>query len=201
MSYLFLAAAPLLCVPLPSARAATVPSVLAYMSVITGANLPDAAATAKWAADTQVKHSFGLLAGWKQRLGADWRRVYAASNTIHVTLRNNVLFSVRAQFFKPDDINARLMLIETVSFTTTQQDMLHSLARIISDRTKGELSFGSPYLMDHESTGGDARDAIATEAASRGMAVNLPPMVPFGSHQWLSLVTPGPGATSLADLH
>jgi hypothetical protein len=28
----------------------------------------------------------------------------------------------------------------------------------------------------------------------------LPPAVPFGSKQWPTLITPGPGPTSLADL-
>ena len=28
----------------------------------------------------------------------------------------------------------------------------------------------------------------------------LPPRVPFGSHQWPTLITPGDGPTSLADL-
>ena len=154
----------------------------------------------KWAAETQVKHWFGVLAGWKQLLGPDWDRVYAASNTIYVARQNNVLFSVLAQFFKPEDINSRLMLIETVSFTTTPQDMLDSLTRIISDRTVGETFFGSPYLMDYELMGGDARNAIIAETAARGMSVQLPPPVPFGSHQWPTLITPGPGAASLADL-
>jgi hypothetical protein len=154
----------------------------------------------QWAADTQVKHWFGVLAGWKQMLGPDWGRVYAASNTIYVARQNNVLFSVLAQFFKPDDINSRLMLIETVSFTTTPQDMLESLTRIISDRTVGETFFGSPYLMDYELMGGDARDSIVAEDKARGISVDLPPRVPFGSHQWPTLITPGPGAASLADL-
>ena len=73
----------------------------------------------QWAADTQVKHWMGVLADWKQQLGPDWGRVYAASNTIYVARQNNVLFSVLAQFFAPEDINSRLILIETVSFTTT----------------------------------------------------------------------------------
>ena len=46
-----------------------------------------------------------------------------------------MLFSVLAQFFGPDAINSRLMLIETVSFTTTPEDMLTSVTRIISDRS------------------------------------------------------------------
>jgi hypothetical protein len=28
----------------------------------------------------------------------------------------------------------------------------------------------------------------------------LPPVVPFGSHQWPTLVTPGPGPATIADL-
>ena len=176
--------------------------------VITFAAIQDFAAKQKaplklniqWAADTQVKHWFGVLADWKQMLGADWDQVYAASNTIYVARQNNVLFSLLAQFFKPEDINSRLMLIETVSFTTTPQDMLESLTRIISDRTVGETFFGSPYLMDFELMGGNARDAIIAEDKARGVTVNLPPRVPFGSNQWPMLVTAGPGAASLADL-
>jgi hypothetical protein len=176
--------------------------------VITFAAIQDFAAKQKaplklniaWAAQTQVKHWFGVLAGWKQQLGADWGQVYAASNTIYVARQNNVLFSVLAQFFAPEDINSRLMLIETVSFTTTPQDMLDSLTRIISDRTVGETFFGSPYLMDYELMGGDARDAIVSEDKARGIAIDLPPRVPFGSHQWPTLITPGPGPASLADL-
>ncbi|SHG51628.1 hypothetical protein SAMN02745157_4380 [Kaistia soli DSM 19436] len=154
----------------------------------------------KWAADTQVKHWMGVLADWKQQLGPDWDKVYAASNTIYVARQNNVLFSVLAQFFPPEAINDRLILIETVSFTTTQQDMLDSLTRIIADRTVGETFFGSPHLMDYELMGGDARDSIVAETKARGMMTSLPPKVPFGSHQWPTLITPGPGAASLADL-
>jgi hypothetical protein len=154
----------------------------------------------KWAADTQVKHWMGVLADWKKQLGPDWSKVYAASNTIYVARQNNVLYSVLAQFFEPADINSRLILIETVSFTSTPQDMLESLTRIIADRTVGETFFGSRYLMDYELMGGDARDSIVAETKTRGIAANLPPKVPFGSHQWPTLITPGPGPASLADL-
>lgn len=155
----------------------------------------------EWAAATQVKHWINVLANWKELLGADWDKVYAASNTIYVARQNNVLFSVLAQFFGPDDINSRLMLIETVSFTTTPQEMLESITRIVADRPVGETFFGSPYLMDYELMGGDARNAIVAETAARGMTAFLPPRVPFGSHQWPTLVTTGPGAASLADLN
>ncbi|MCB4768397.1 hypothetical protein LGR54_07255 [Ancylobacter sp. Lp-2] len=154
----------------------------------------------QWAADTQVKHWMGVLAGWKKDLGPDWDKVYAASNTIYVARQNNVLYSVLAQFFTPEDINSRLILIETVSFTTTPSDMLDSLTRIIADRTVGETFFGSRYLMDYELMGGDARDSIVAQTKAMGLPANLPPKVPFGSHQWPTLITPGPGAASLADL-
>jgi hypothetical protein len=153
-----------------------------------------------WAAQTQVGHWMTVLADWKTQIGADWDKTYAASNTIYVARQNNVLFSVLAQFFGPDAINSRLMLIETVSFTTTPSDMLESLTRIIADRSVGSLFFGNYHLMDYELMGGDARVAIATETAKRGMTAFLPPVVPFGSKQWPTLITAGPGPASIADL-
>jgi hypothetical protein len=153
-----------------------------------------------WAAQTQVAHWMSVLADWKKTLGADWDKTYAASNTIYVARQNNVLFSVLAQFFGPDAINDRLMLIETISFTTSPDEMLESLTRIIGDRSVGSLFFGNYRLMDYELMGGDARAAIIAESAKRGMKPFLPPLVPFGSKQWPTLVTPGPGATTLADL-
>jgi hypothetical protein len=153
-----------------------------------------------WAAQTQVAHWMAVIGGWKRMLGADWDKTYAASNTIYVARQNNILFSVLAQFFGPEAINDRLMLIETVSFTTTPEDMLDALTRIISDRSVGAAFFGNYHLMDYELMGGDARQAIIDEDAKRNIAVTLPPQVPFGSHQWPTLITPGPGAKSLADL-
>jgi hypothetical protein len=153
-----------------------------------------------WAAQTQVAHWMDVIGGWKQLVGADWDKTYAASNTIYVARQNNVLFSVLAQFFKPEAINDRLILIETVSFTTTPGDMLDALTRIISDRPVGAAFFGNDHLMDYELMGGDARQAIIDEDGERNISVNLPPHVPFGSHQWPTLVTSGPGPKSLADL-
>ena len=153
-----------------------------------------------WAAQTQVAHWMTVIGDWKTTLGADWDKTYAASNTIYVARQNNVLFSVLAQFFGPGAINDRLLLIETVSFTTTRADMLDSLTRIIADRSVGSLFFGNYHLMDYELMGGDARAAIIAESGKRGMTPFLPPAVPFGSHQWPTLVTPGTGPASIADL-
>jgi hypothetical protein len=152
-----------------------------------------------WAAHMQVAHWMGVVAGWKAMLGPDWEKTYAASNTIYVARQNNVLFSVLAQFFGPEAINDHLMLIETVSFTTTQADMLQALTRIVSDRSVGQLFFGNYHLMDYELMGSDARDAITAEDKKRGLAEVLPPLVPYGSHQFPTLITPGPGAATLAD--
>ncbi|WP_341991554.1 hypothetical protein [Azorhizobium sp. AG788] len=153
-----------------------------------------------WAAETQVKHWMGVLAEWKTMLGADWDKTYGASNTIYVARQNNILYSVLAQFFGADAINTRLMLIETVSFTTTPEDMLGSLTRIIADRTVGGLFFGNTAVMDYELMGGDARAAIIADATKRGMTPFLPPLVPFGSKQWPTLITPGPGPATLSQL-
>ena len=153
-----------------------------------------------WAAQTQVGHWMDVIGGWKRMLGADWEKTYGASNTIYVARQNNILFSVLAQFFGPQAINDRLILIETISFTTTPDDMLESLTRIIADRSVGAAFFGNYYLMDYELMGGDARQAIIDEDGKRNIPVNLPPQVPFGSRQWPALITPGPGPKTLADL-
>jgi hypothetical protein len=153
-----------------------------------------------WAAQTQVEHWMDVIGGWKQMLAGDWDKTYAASNTIYVARQNNVLFSVLAQFFPPEAINDRLVLIETISFTTTPDDMLDALTRIIADRSVGAAFFGDYHLMDYELMGGDARQAVIDEDKKRNIPVNLPPQVPFGSHQWPTLITPGPGPKTLADL-
>ena len=123
-----------------------------------------------WAAQIQVAHWMSVVAGWKKSLGPDWNKTYAASNTIYVTRQNNVIFSVLAQYFPPDAINDRLMLIETISFTTTPQEMLDLLPRSLPTYRRG-LFFGNYHLMDYELMGGDARAAIAAEDAKRGMPV------------------------------
>jgi hypothetical protein len=154
-----------------------------------------------WAAETQVKHWMNVTAEWKQMLGADWDKTYAASNTIYVARQNNVLYSVLAQFFGPEAINDRLILIETISFTTTPNEMLDSLTRIVADRPVGQLFFGNDRMFDFELMGGDARRTILDEDAKRKINPTLPPAVPFGSKQFPTLVTPGPGPASLSDLH
>jgi hypothetical protein len=153
------------------------------------------------AAQVQVAHWMSVLTEWKEMLGSDWEKTYAASNTVYATRQNNVLFSVLAQFFGPEAINGRLVLIETTSFTTTPDDMLRSLTRIIADRSVGALFFGNYHLMDYELMGGDARAAIIAESTKRGTKPFLPPLVPFGSKQWPTLITPGPGPATIADLN
>src|SRR5258707_605936 len=153
-----------------------------------------------WAAQTQLGHWMNVIAEWKQMLGADWEKTYAASNTIYVARQNNILFSVLAQYFGPEAINDRLVLIETISFTTTPDEMLEALTRIIADRPVGQLFFGNYHLMDFELMGGNARQAIIDEDAKRNIEPTLPPLVPCGSHQWPMLITPGPGPQTLADL-
>jgi hypothetical protein len=153
-----------------------------------------------WAASTQVKHWMGVLDEWKKQLGPDWDKAYGASNTIYVARQNNVLFSVLAQYFGPEAINDRLIMIETVSFTTTPEDMLTSMVRIISDRAVGSLFFNSPRLMDYELMGGDGRKTIISEMKARGKDAFLPPAVPFGSKQWPTLISGGSGPASLDDI-
>src|SRR3979490_2234819 len=111
-------------------------------------------------------------------LGPDWEKTYAASNTIYATRQNNVLFSVLAQFFEPEAINDRLILIETLSFTTSPDDMMEALTRIIADRSDGAIFFGNYYQMDYELMGGVARTALVPESAKLRIPPSLPPRVP-----------------------
>ena len=161
---------------------------------------PLLALNVKWAAETQVAHWMGVMAEWKKLIGPDWDKTYAASNTIYVARQNNVIFSVLAQFFGPEAINDRLVLIETVSFTTTPEDMMEALVRIVADRSVGLLFFGSYHLMDYELMGGNARAAIIAESPKYGMTPFLPPLVPFGSKQWPTLISGGSGPATIADL-
>jgi len=154
----------------------------------------------EWAAQTQVNHWMKVLAEWKAMLSADWEKTYGVSNTIYSGRQNNVLFSVLAQFFGPEAVNDRLILIETTAFTTSPDDMIDSLTRIIADRSDGALFFGNYHMMDYELMGSDARAAIIAESAKLGTKPFLPPVVPFDSKQWPMRITPGPGPASLADL-
>jgi hypothetical protein len=153
-----------------------------------------------WAAQTQVAHWMKVIADWKTMLGGDWEKAYAASNSIYATRQNNVLFSVLAQFFAPEAMNDRLILFETLSFTTTPDDLMAALTRIIADRSDGALFFGNYYMMDYELMGGDARAAIVAESAKLGRRPFLPPPVPFDSRQWPMRIAPGPGPTAIGEL-
>jgi len=153
-----------------------------------------------WGAEVQVAHWMGVVEGWKRILGTDWDKTYGVSNSIYVARQNNVLFSVLAQYFGADAMNSRLMLFETTEFTTTPDDILIGLTRVVADRSVGAEFFGNYYLMDYELMGGNARDAIVSEAQKRGMTPFLPPLAPFGSHEWPWKITPGPGPGTLRQL-
>jgi hypothetical protein len=153
-----------------------------------------------WAAHAQVDHWMDVMAGWKKLLGGDWDETYGLSNAIYVTRQNNVLFSVLAQFFGPEAVNSRLFLFETTDFATTQDDMLTLLTRVVADRSVGQEFFGNYYMMDYELMGGDARDAVIESDKRLGLAQFLPLLVPFGSHQWPTLVTPGSGPATIEQL-
>ena len=131
-----------------------------------------------------------LEADARRRLGQDLRAPATRSTS---PARTTSCSACSPSSSGPQAINDRLMLIETISFTTTPDDMLESLTRIIADRSVGAAFFGNYYLMDFELMGGDARQAIIDEDAKRNIPVNLPPQVPFGSHQWPTLITPGTG--------
>src|SRR5262249_26237969 len=121
-----------------------------------------------WAASTQVKHWMGVMDDWSKMLGADMAKTYAASNTIYVARQNNVLFSVLAQYFGADAINDRLMLIETMGFTTTPEGRLVSTPRILGARWVGDRFFGNYHTRHHDVMGGEGRKPLTAEMQRGG---------------------------------
>ena len=145
---------------------------------------PYLAKNVNWAATLQVEHWMKVLKDWKEMVGADWDKTYGVSNSMFVTRQNNVLFGLLAQFFGRDTINTRLMIYETTSFSVTPDEMFSIMMRTIADRSVGEVFFGNYYLMDYELMGAAAFRAIAVEDPKYGLKVFLPPLVPYGSHEW-----------------
>jgi hypothetical protein len=133
---------------------------------------------------TQTNHWVDVLTQWKAMLGADWEKTYAVTNTIYVTRQNNILFSILAQFMGQETINRRLLLLETTSFTTTPDDMLNLLTRILSDRILGETFFGDYMLMDTELVGSAAREALKKAMKRAGKEAILPEYAHFNSNEW-----------------
>lgn len=153
-----------------------------------------------YAARAQASHWMGVLADWKKRIGKDWNRTYGATNTLYVTRANNILFTIMAQFFGREAFNDRLLLLETTSFTTTPDQMIEELARIVSDRALGQMFFNNYYLMDVELVSSEIErpappprqgsivsssfSVIAEECRKLGLEPLLPRLAPFHSHEW-----------------
>jgi hypothetical protein len=108
------------------------------------------------ASAAQVGHWMQVLDGWRERLGAEWQRTYAVSNTLYVTRQNNILFSVLVQFMGTEAMGDRLLLVETPEFETTPEKLLDVLGRIVADRGLGMVFFRDYFLMDVELLGGAA---------------------------------------------
>lgn len=154
------------------------------------------------AAPIQVGHWMKVVEEWKARLGDDWNKTYAVSNTLYVARQNNILFSVLAQFMGIEAMGDRLLLVETPEFTTTPEKMIEVLTRIVSDRGIGMVFFRDYFLMDVELLGGGGRAAIEREMLDRGLTPLLPPLAPFRSMDWpwKTDATKGIGPARLEDV-
>lgn len=145
---------------------------------------PDLGKLIDVATNVQVKHWWSVLQEWKAKLGSDWDKTYALSNSIYVARQNNILFSIMAQFFGEKALNDRLILLETTDFFTTPEIMMDAFMRIVSDRLIGQVFFKDTRLMDYELLGGSARKVIESEAEAHGVKPFLPPLVPYNSTDW-----------------
>jgi hypothetical protein len=156
----------------------------------------------EYAARAQASHWMKVMAEWKALVGKDWDKTYGLTNSLFVTRTNNILFTIMAQSFGREAFNDRLILVETTNFTTTPEQMIEELARIVSDRALGRLFFNNYFLMDTELVSneierparppaprGSSRvsssfTVIEEECAKLGLKPLIPPLAPFHSHQW-----------------
>ena len=136
------------------------------------------------AAKAQVHHWTMALAEWRHRLGSDWDRAYAATNTLYMTRTRNTLFELLAQEMGEQAIDERLFLFETLAYTTAPDAMLEMLTRVVADRALGQVFFKDYYRMDVELVAGAVEDAIRDEAQAAGRRPLLPGLAPFHTHAW-----------------
>ena len=162
---------------------------------------PHSAKTIGIASSAQVGHWMNVIEEWKTKLGDDWERTYAVSNSLYVARQNNILYSVLVQFMGTETMGDRLMLVETPEFETTPEKMLDVLGRIVADRSLGMVFFRDYFLMDVELLGGGGRAAIEREMANRGKEALLPALAPFRSNDWPWKTDPtkGTGPARLED--
>jgi len=151
------------------------------------------------ASSAQVGHWMKVVEDWKNRLGSEWERTYAVSNTLYVARQNNILYTVLVQHMGLEAMGDRLLLIETPEFETTPEKMLDVLARIVADRGLGMVFFKDYFVMDVELLGGGGRKAIEHEMRQRGLEPLLPTLAPFHSNDWPWKTNParGTGPSSL----
>jgi hypothetical protein len=152
----------------------------------------------EYAARAQASHWMRVMADWKALIGKDWDKTYGITNSLFVARTNNILFTILAQFFGKEAFNDRLLLLETTSFTTTPDQMIDELARIVSDRALGRMFFNNYYLMDVElvsneierrsAAGGftvSSSFAVIEEESKRlGLKPLIPPRAPFRTRAW-----------------
>ncbi|MFJ9342113.1 hypothetical protein ACIRP0_22850 [Streptomyces sp. NPDC101733] len=155
-----------------------------YLSDFARGTVPFVLTLLDRAATVQVTHWTTVIEKWKADLGDAWEHTLAAVNTLYVTRQKNILYTILAQAMGEAAIGDRLLLFETPEFTTTPEQMLDLLARIIADRELGATFFGEGRVMDVEILGDSARRAIRAQAARRGATPLLPTTAPYDSHQW-----------------
>ncbi len=154
---------------------------LEELSIFTKKQKPYLEKCIGYAAQAQVTHWIDVLNDWKKLLGADWEKVYAASNTRYVTRKRNILFTTLAQFMGEDAVNHRLLLFGTTDFQTEPKIMLSELTRVISDRAIGELFFDDVMGMDVELLGKSAFSKLKENAKKLPDGAHVPPLEATGS--------------------
>ena len=131
-----------------------------------------------------MDHWISVLSDWQKMLGRKWDSAYAVSNTLYVTRRRNILFTILAQFMGKEAINDRLLLFGTTSFTSTPDEILSELTRIVSDRAIGSIFFNNKMQMDVELLGEGARTQLKKDENQLPHPLLLPKEEPLDTHKF-----------------
>ena len=123
----------------------------------------------------QVGHWMKVVEDWKKRLGKDWERTYAVSNTlVHRAAEQHSVHRPRAVHGDGDDGRSAAAHRDARSSRPRPRRCSTSSGASSPTAGSGMVFFRDYFLMDVELLGGGGRKAIEHEMQKRGMKPLLP---------------------------
>jgi hypothetical protein len=103
------------------------------------------------AGEVQVKSIRSLLNRWKEKLGVDWKDLYAVVLVIWTTEVNNQHYLILKTEMDPLRVEDHLIILGTASMPDDTVDVaLENLGQIVQDNIAAALVFSNPDELDTE---------------------------------------------------